>query len=451
MHIVCGTDFSEHAAPAVEAAAALAFRARATLHLVHALSRGALDDSAVQEMQGLKARSELASIAERLKGTGLAVEVSVRAGLPDEVLLTVAREQSPALIVVGALGQRGSRYKLGSHAGRLAQHTDAPLLVVRDEKPFEAWARGKRPLRILLGVGRSHSSERATNFVAALREFGPLEVIAHHIYWPPEEFQRLGLSGVRSWLDPDEKVNQVVIRELQRRLAAEPNLGPVSLEIEPHLGMAGARLAAVADERKVDLVVVGSRARSASERLWEGSISGAVLGGATMSVLCVPARSRPAESAAVPVIRTILAATDFSPAGDAAVRLACSLVEPGGTVHLAYVAVDKGRAALEPADIFESKRAPERNAEALAFRLTALVPASVAKPGRIQAHVLVSDDPAQAICQAAERLGVDLLCLGTRGHSGLAKMVLGSVTASVLGRTTRPVAIAHEPKPEANA
>jgi hypothetical protein len=40
---------------------------------------------------------------------------------------------------------------------------------------------------------------------------------------------------------------------------------------------------------------------------------------------------------------------------------------------------------------------------------------------------------------------------GTRGHSGLAKMVLGSVTASVLGRTTRPVAIAHEPKPEANA
>jgi nucleotide-binding universal stress UspA family protein len=164
----------------------------------------------------------------------------------------------------------------------------------------------------------------------------------------------------------------------------------------------------------------------------------------------VPAGSLPAATATIPVIRSILSATDFSPAGDAAVRLACSLVAPGGTVHVAHVIVDKGSTALEPADIFDAKRAPEGNAEALTLRLKSLVPAAVSGPGRIQVHVLVSEEPAQAICQAAERLGVDMLCLGTHGRSGLAKLVLGSVTASVLVGTTRPVAISHEPGKELN-
>jgi len=444
MLIVCGTDFSDHSEQAVRAAAALASKVRASLYLVHAVSPAIFDDGPVHQMQTAAAEVELAKIGERLRRTGLGVEVSVRAGLPDEVLLDVARERAPTLLVLGALGhRRGTKYKLGSHSERVAHAAETPLLVVRDAKPFEEWARGDRSLRVLLGMGRPHSFEVAARFVGKLREFGPLEVIAHHIYWPPEEFQRLGLSGVRSWIAPDPEVNAVVSRELHQRLAAEPKLGPVSLEIEPHLGAAGARLAAIADERKVDLVVVGSRARSVSARLWEGSISGAVIGEASVSVLCVPARAHPAGTG-TPAIRSVLVATDFSPAGNAAAQLACSLVGPGGTLHLAYVAADKGRSTIEPADIFDAKRVLGGDADVLAERLKSLVSLSGTYPV-VQAHVLVSDDAAQAICQAAERLGADLLCLGTHGKSGLAKVVLGSVSSAVLARTTRPVVIAHEP------
>jgi nucleotide-binding universal stress UspA family protein len=448
MLIVCGTDFSEHSAEAVRAAAALASKTRAALYLVHVVSPTVPGDGPVLTLQTAAAQAELTKIGEGLKRSGLDVQVSVRSGLPDEVLLDVARERSPALIVVGALGhRRGGRYKLGSHAERMAHGSDTPLLLVRDAKPFEAWARGERSLRVLLGMGRSHSFEQAARFVGTLREFGPLHVIVHHIYWPPTEFQRLGLSGVRSWLGPDPDVSQVISRELQQRLAAESKLGPVSLEIEPHLGAAGARLAAVADERNMDLVVVGSRQRSTSARLLEGSISGGAIADAAMSVLCVPAPAQAAPSEELPAIRSILAATDFSPAGNAALRLACSLAGPAGTVHLVHVVLDKGRSTLEPADIFDATRAPSGNPEALTQRLKSLVPPSETdRLGRVQAHVLVSDDTAQAICQAAERLGVDMLCLGTHGRSGLAKIVLGSVAASVLVRTTRPVAIAHEPK-----
>jgi nucleotide-binding universal stress UspA family protein len=447
MLIVCGTDFSDHSEQAVRAATALASKLRAALFLVHSVSPAVLDDGPVHEMQAAAAKVELGKIGERLGRTGLTVEVSVRAGLPDEVLLEVARERSPALLVVGALGHRKrSKYKLGSHSERLAHAAEAPLLVVRDAKPFEAWARGERSLRLLLGMGHSHSFEPAARFVGTLREFGPLEVIAHHIYWPPEEFQRLGLSGVRNWLAPDPEVNAVVSRELHQRLAAETKLGAVSLEIEPHLGAAGARLAAIADERKVDLVVVGSRPRSTSARLLDGSISAAVLGEANMSVLCVPAAAHTVASSGTKAIRSILVATDFAPAGNAAAQLACSWVAPGGTVHLVYVAADKDRSTIDPADIFDAKRVPEGEADVLTERLKSLVlPAGTDRLARLETHVLVSDDPAQAICQAAERLGVDLLCLGTHGRSGLAKAVLGSVTAAVLVKTTRPVVIAHGP------
>ena len=40
--------------------------------------------------------------------------------------------------------------------------------------------------------------------------------------------------------------------------------------------------------------------------------------------------------------------------------------------------------------------------------------------------MLESRHPADAICQAAERLGADMICLGTHGRTGVAKAVLGS-------------------------
>jgi nucleotide-binding universal stress UspA family protein len=60
-------------------------------------------------------------------------------------------------------------------------------------------------------------------------------------------------------------------------------------------------------------------------------------------------------------------------------------------------------------------------------------------------HVLESGDPALAICQAAERLDARVICIGTHGRTGLAKVVLGSVAQAVLGGTGRPVLLARRP------
>jgi len=50
----------------------------------------------------------------------------------------------------------------------------------------------------------------------------------------------------------------------------------------------------------------------------------------------------------------------------------------------------------------------------------------------------VAAHAAQAIAEFAERGGFDLIVMGTRGHSSLANMVLGSVSTGVLARCKVP-------------
>ena len=57
---------------------------------------------------------------------------------------------------------------------------------------------------------------------------------------------------------------------------------------------------------------------------------------------------------------------------------------------------------------------------------------------RLELHVLESHDPALAISQAAERLGADVICLGTR-RLGATAALLGSTAREVLTKTRRPV------------
>jgi nucleotide-binding universal stress UspA family protein len=54
---------------------------------------------------------------------------------------------------------------------------------------------------------------------------------------------------------------------------------------------------------------------------------------------------------------------------------------------------------------------------------------------------VVSDAPAQAIIDAAERHGCDLIFIASHGRSGIAKLLLGSVTHKVLSHTKLPVLV----------
>jgi nucleotide-binding universal stress UspA family protein len=450
MSIVCGTDFSEMAAHAGTVAASLAARLGTPLHLVHALE---VWPEELHQKPGhpllLWAESRLATEAERLRALGAEVIAHALPGPADEVVLATAREVSARFVVVGAIGQRKNRSRgLGSRAGRAAQHAHVPVLAVRESAPFLAWLKEERTLRIVLGVDASQSAENAARWLADLCRIGPCELILAHLYWPPEVHQRLGLGGLRSFVEPDPTIVKTLESQLSKEFDPLLYAKIRSYRIEPHLGRVGDGLAGLAAEAHADLLVVGCHDQSPLDRLWEGSVAGQALGASNTSVACVPTPTR-ARTQQTPRLQTVVAATDFSEIGNGAIALAYAAACDGGTVHLVHV-VKAARGTLDAYDVFEaagSDALPEASKGAEA-RLTALVPLDGSgKSVSTRAHVLEAEQPALAICQAAERLGADLICVGTHGRTGLAKATLGSVALGVLAHTRRPVLVAHSAKP----
>jgi nucleotide-binding universal stress UspA family protein len=84
---------------------------------------------------------------------------------------------------------------------------------------------------------------------------------------------------------------------------------------------------------------------------------------------------------------------------------------------------------------------PDQRA-ALEGQLRKLVPSDAERFG-ITTHVSVIDggEAAPAILQAAERLNVDAISMGSQGRSGVARALLGSVAEQVTRSARKPVLI----------
>jgi nucleotide-binding universal stress UspA family protein len=447
MSIVCGTDFSEPSLRAAHAAALLAARSNMRLHLVHAVEMSSEQLFGEQRSGHIDwAEGHLRKTAERLSSLGADVKVHLEFGPPDERLQDVAANVGAKLVVIAALGKRlPGKWQLGSNAYRLAHDARVPVLLVRTLAPFEAWSNGTRPLRILFGADLSLSCEHAMHWIRDLNAVAPCEVTAVHLYFPPEQFHRFGLGGVRSFADPDPEVTKALARNFTTRLAAGLGSTPVvKTRFEPHLGRVGDRLAALALEEQADVVVVGSHGRNGLGRLLHGTVSHEVIERSDVSVVCVPAPRMAAAPA--PRINSVLVATDFSPTGDCAVPLAYSAVADGGTVHLVHIVKERLQPVTDPRDIFPTASTDTPEQAAARLKLLELVPGDAAeRHTTTQLHSLESNDAAEAICQAAERLDAAVICIGTHGRTGLSKVALGSVAQAVVAGTRRPVLLAHRP------
>lgn len=130
----------------------------------------------------------------------------------------------------------------------------------------------------------------------------------------------------------------------------------------------------------------------------------------------------------------------------AAIPLAYSILGTGGTIHLVHV-LQTAHDPANPHDILVPKvGANAERVVAARDELAKLIPRDGAGVGASTSiHVLEASDPQTAICQAAERLGADVICLGTHGRSGVFRAVLGSVAQAVLAGTRRPVLLARAP------
>ncbi len=437
MPIIVATDFSPHAREAADAAVAIAGALNDALKLVHVTGAEG-DDGAPVSASREWATQQLAQEACRLRRTGVTVDDSLLAGNADEAIVEYARAIHAGLVVTGALGRRSApRWRLGSVADRTAQISQCPVLIVRAAGPLVAWAKEKRPLRITVGDDFSNTGENALRWVMQLKRIGPVEVTVVHVYWMLGESSRLGYP-----VTSKAELDAILHRDLQDRLGAlGTGEGSVTIRIASSYGRPAEPLIDAAVSDQADLIVVGTHQHGTLARAWNGSVSQVTTNLAPMSVAVVPAIEQAAVTPPpIPAIRQVLVSTDFSPAGNLAVAYACSILGRGGQVFVTHV-IDSIPAACGMDS--GAPRADRQAAEeeiAIQRQLEAVVPQDAAARGiEVHIEVLYGLSVPRAICQAAERTGADVICVGSHGRSAVARLVVGSVAQELIAQSRRPV------------
>jgi nucleotide-binding universal stress UspA family protein len=292
--IVCGTDFSEHAAQAVEAAAALAKRLGEPLVLVHAVDKEARTalPADLHDSLCLFERAQLHEELERLRAAKVEVTDDFRVGKPDAVLVEAALAQHARLLVVSSHGRKPpQRWVLGSIAERTAEASPVPTLVVRAAAPFTAWMAGKRRLRVFVGADFSAESDAALRWVAWLQQLGACDVVATYLEPTVPAGGPFDLMPSPIVVEMLAQTDRVQARSFRQRVRAALGTSGVRVQIEKGWGRSDAHLIEMARKERTDLIVVGTHQRHGLARVGHLSVSRGVLHHAPMSVACVPARA----------------------------------------------------------------------------------------------------------------------------------------------------------------
>ena len=445
MHILTPTDFSETARRAADVAGAIAVKRGAVVRLAHSLSPwiGASEIPVSATLDEL-ALEQLAGEAERLRAAGVSVDTSLRHGSPGGEVTAAVAEAEVGLIVVGSGDPAAGHHLAGSVAERVAEGTPVPTLVVRRPGALLAWLGEGVPLRVLCAMDFSLSSDAALAALRTLAELGGVHVEAVH-------FARAGEAHVApdGTLPPGDET--ALQRDVWQRLHDVLGDGRVTVHIRPDDGHAPEALARLAAETGAGLVVLGTRQIRGLRRLLAPSFSRGVLTHASTNVLCVPVAAAAPDAGEIPAIRRVLVAAGFAGDHDArTLRHACSLAAPGAAMRLVHVCPAPSP-ALNPVHAAEMYLDNGEHAEqarlAAEERLLALRPADSEVPGvSLSVEAVIHADAARAICEAADRFGADVICMGSRGHSRLGAALLGSVAQAVIAGAHRPVLVVPPPR-----
>jgi nucleotide-binding universal stress UspA family protein len=240
---------------------------------------------------------------------------------------------------------------------------------------------------------------------------------------PPFEGE-LELTGVGD-------VHEAILRPARVLLAraeaiAKESGGLIKGSIEE--GEASQRIAAVAAEERCGIIVMGRRGMARLERMMVGSVTARVIGHSPVDVLVVPMN-------AVIGWKTVLVATDGSRHSAVAAAKAVDFAASYGGRVVAVSVVDLPDEVYGVApgvvDILIEKA-----------RGYAGAVARLAEKSGVSCTVAVREGvSAPTIVQLAKEEGAGVVVMGSHGRTGLARLLMGSVTEKVIGHAPCPVLV----------
>lgn len=448
--ILAASDLGSGSDPVVASAALLAARTGAELHLVHSLELPLARSDDAARGTGFferiaEAEEKLRDQANRTLPDGLrTASRQVVIYLAHRAILDRASDVSADLVVVGPhRGGAAGAHFLGTTADRVIRTAEVPCLVVHEPLPA-------RIRRVGVPVDCSDPSQGAleTALAWALQlgvgdsGAGAPEVRVMHAGWPVDLHDVPDLE--RSHLRP--RLERLVERAVSRVPGAEALR--VGIEVLWADDPTDAVLA-WAEEREIDLLVMGTHGRGGLSRALVGSVASAVARRTPRPVLLVPPSSWSGQAHA-PRLQRVMVSTDFGEPSLEAARWSLRDFAPGAEHLLVHVLeVPEPPAVL--AGRFDPREELLRTARAGARERLREVRLSLESPGGpgVLTEVL-EGEPAGEIARRADEADVDLLVMGgcgTGDRSRGAWWMLGATAERVLRCSSTPVLVVREPRP----
>lgn len=295
--------------------------------------------------------------------------------------------------------------------------------------------------KIVVGVDLSAGAELAAIRAAEVAAQTGAELVLVHAATVPEspdvpESMKPAADALVAVLTDRLARERAALGDLRERLGTGSGVAISQLLIDRPADEA---LTEAATELGADLIVTGTRPRSGLRRWLLGSVAEHVVRAAPCSVLVVregdPDRG----------FERIVVGSDFSAAADAGLTQALAIARPGAAIDLVHCFQvpllglrDDPDAALVPG--YEHLR-DELLADAHK-RGDAALAAHGNSSATLRYH-LVEQSPREAVCDLAEQVQADLVVVGSHGHRGLRRVLLGSVAEAVVRHAPCSVLVAR--------
>ncbi|MCX5741536.1 MAG: universal stress protein [Proteobacteria bacterium] len=292
---------------------------------------------------------------------------------------------------------------------------------------------------IILGCDLSAQSDLAIERAIGLALLHGANIVLVHAQADAAPIEHVDNEMLEQLGRVSAAVRAAETRGLAAKVAELAALG-LAVEIVSRSGPPGEVLAAVAAERHAKLIVVGTHGATGISRMLLGSVAAETVRHAPCDVLVV--RGAPVRAA----FSRPLVAMDFSAAASRALVHTPDLVIEGVTVELLHAwqlpAGSWGASFLGLQSHFPWSTVRDAVLASAQAQVDKLVVkhAQLSRPMHV---TLVQGPPATTICTTAETAGHDLIVVGTNGHRGFRRLLLGSVADAVIRHAPCSVLIVH--------
>ena len=254
------------------------------------------------------------------------------------------------------------------------------------------------------------------------------DVLRHHPLFATRDANDTVMAN-----DLTKKAAELVAEQVGRVL----RLSVDDYRIVVETGRAEDEIVRISEEEQAALVVIGAKPREGSERVL-GHVAERVVRYAHTSVLI--ARAHAATS-------KILVATDFTEGSTAALKLGSELVTKlavdGTLLHVVQLPSESSALSAVSSALGSPWIPPSQTSIESLEALGRSTLEGLAKEYGFTHVAQVEGTPAEVIVARAESIGAEMILMGSRGRTGLARLVLGSTAEKVIRTSNTSVLVAR--------